>query len=168
MGILFLKCGLSSGSIVTCAPGWTFFPHTEKCYQHVEKNTIQSWTAAKKGCENTSPAESSGNVIGELASVPDDATNAFLMALSENKRVWLGGIRTENNEWVWADGSAWAYEAGWLPGEPNGDQVTGKYLIMNHFFGGKYGWNDMFPAGKTNLNRFPTYGFICQYHIKGW
>ena len=122
-----------SESIVTCAPGWTFFPHTEKCYQHVKKNSFVGHDAAEAACESISPVESTGRIIGNLASVPDVLTNTFLNELSENKSVWIGGKRSGpgKNDWIWSDGTAWNFTA-WLPGEPANYRGV-EFLFWNEF-----------------------------------
>ena len=148
---------------MTCAPGWTFFPHTGKCYQHVEKSSFVTHTAAEKACESISPVESTGRIIGDLASVPDDATYNFLSALSGNKSVWVGGKGNLNNvnDWSWSDGTKWNFTA-WLPGEPS-KGWNEIYLQMNKKWYGNIGWNDIRENGQRVV-----FGSICQYHKAGW
>ena len=159
--LFFLLDGGISESIVTCAPGWTFFPHTGKCYQHVEKSSFVTHTAAEKACESISPVESTGRIFGDLASVPDILTNTFLMRLSENKSVYIGGKRNVNNDWIWSDGTPWNFTA-WSPDdEPNNWRGIQFYLsLMKH---GTEGWNDIEEDGFRSL-----FGYICQYQKAGW
>ena len=146
---------------MTCAPGWTYFPHTEKCYQHVEKNSFINHAEAETACKSSiSPVESTAGIIGDLASVPDNITYIFLMAISENKSVWIGGKRDVNNGWFWSDGSAWIFSA-WHPREPT-ETASEIYLQMNWINRGKIGWSDSREDGFGLV-----FGYICQYHIAG-
>ena len=161
----FLQNTFCSGSIVTCATNWTFFPHTEKCYQYYYSGLILR-TQAQAACANMSPAESSGSIIGELVSVPDATTNDFFVSLAGGKPTWLGGFRTENDEWFWSDGTAWNYTA-WRHSEPNGFP-TEKYVAMNWKRMGK-GWVDLPDLGLWVMGHGGgVWGYICQYHRTGW
>ena len=115
-----------------CAEGWVPNNLTAAasglCYKHVP--SPMNWTAARRECEEAAPHH------GDLASVPDEATNLFLMSLTEAE-AWTGGFR-ENNLWQWSDGSAWRYQA-WHPRQPdnpNQDQqrLTAKYEGENTVF----------------------------------
>ena len=151
------------GMSMSCAPGWDFFPHTEKCYQRVQKFTAISWTEAQTACENTSPAESSSSIIGGLVSVPDATTNAFFLSLSQNNATWIGGLRAANNDWIWSDGTAWNYTAWyWNPRtpEPNGLHLGEKHVVMH--VAARRGWCDLPESGSGAVH-----GYLCQYYIAG-
>ena len=98
--------------VSVCADGWVPNNLTAAasglCYKHVP--SPMNWTAARRECEEAAPHH------GDLASVPDEATNLFLMSLTEAE-AWTGGFR-ENNLWQWSDGSAWRYQA-WHPRQPD-------------------------------------------------
>ena len=161
----FLQNTFCSGSIVTCATNWTFFPHTEKCYQYLNSGLILR-TQAQAACANMSPAESSGSIIRELVSVPDANTYDFFVSLAGGNPTWLGGFRTENDEWFWSDGTAWNYTA-WRHSEPNGFP-TEKYVAMNWKRMGK-GWVDLPDLGLWVMGHGGgVWGYICQYHRTGW
>ena len=67
---------------IQCDDHWTYFPHTKKCYKYFASQ--KSWTDARKSCQ------SSHFHHGDLASVPDQATDVFLSMLT-SRTVWLGG-----------------------------------------------------------------------------
>ena len=92
---------------------------------------------------------------GNLASIPDAATNSFIESLAYGYTVWLGGYRLEDgkNGWGWTDGSAWGY-TNWRVGEPNDGHGDEDYAMMNWGIDPKGSWND----GKLSFD----FGFICQ------
>ena len=149
---------------MTCAPNWTFFPHTEKCYQYVLLTSPISRTQSQAACANMSPADSRGSIIGELVSVPDATTNDFFVSLAGGNPTWLGGFRTANNEWFWSDGTAWNYTA-WGYAEPNGFHLGENDLVMN--WRGRPGWFDIDNGGIGGTFGRQVRGHICQYHKAG-
>ena len=86
---------------------------------------------------------------GDLASVGDHFTNTFLSTIT-SKYVWIGGLRDENGDWNWSDGTRWRYNA-WAPGQPN--DANQNRIAFNFETPGK--WNDV----DTNSEK----SFICQY-----
>ena len=65
-----------------CKAGWSYLSHSRKCYKYVDFKL--TWTAARASCQNLSDA-------GELASAPDQATNAFLTELIVSNSALIGG-----------------------------------------------------------------------------
>ena len=104
-----------------------------------------NWTDARAFCQATAPYN------GDLASVPDQATNDFLTTLT-TERVLIGGsdFASEGN-WVWSDGTLWDYES-WSPGNPSNGWGVEHYLEINYKGNGL--WNDL--MGNS------TSGFICK------
>ena len=94
-----------------------------------------------------------------LASIPDQATNDFLLNLvlsinPEGDWTWTGGHQDSNDQWVWLDGSKITY-FNWAEGEPNDAGTDEDYLIFN--YGGLFGvWSDDTPV------KFRRSSF-CQY-----
>ena len=132
--------------ITACAPGWTSFGHTGRCYQYFPSR--MEWNDAKQYCQTEAPAGKNGT----LASVGDHLTNNFLTTLT-TKQVWIGGQQEENGDWGWTDDSRFRYNA-WAPGQPN--DVNQKHIAFNFESAG--GWNDENKASKK--------GFLCQYSGK--
>ena len=62
---------------------------------------------------------------GDLASVPDQKTNNFLLTLISS-RAFIGGTRNSSGQWSWTDGNPFTFTH-WAPGNPSGD---GKVLEM--------------------------------------
>ena len=89
---------------------------------------------------------------GELASVPDNETNAFLGSLiRENRWVLLGGYKDRAHGWHWYDGSSSDFE-NWRYGEePSKDEPfpTSTDIVG---YGPTNGWAE-------NQGFFP---YICQ------
>ena len=118
-----------------CAPGWTPFEHTGRCYK-VFTGAV-SWAAARSVCAEHQ---------GDLASVPDQQTNDFLSSLSVAS-AWLGGSAGDSGGgWTWSDGTPWGY-TNWSPGHGRGEQDC---LILEQSSGL---WYD-----EVNPEQF-----ICQY-----
>ena len=85
-----------------------------------------AWQEARKHCQEASP-----NSGGDLASIPDEDTNAFLQTLSQNyKKVWVGGHRSDGEEWVWSDGTPWQFEK-WHQDQPNNLGAVQTHLLFN-------------------------------------
>ena len=88
----------------------------------------QSWPQARKTCQVYVPAN------GDLASVPNSATNDFLRKLSAvpgAEFVWLGGEKT-GGVWQWSDGTPWGFDA-WSAGQPSaGSGVNSVCLSLSN------------------------------------
>ena len=126
-----------------CSPGWTFFPHTSRCYRHFSK--AKTWENARDFCVASSLH------YGDLVSIPDQATNDFLTQLSDVIS-WIGATdAASEGNWQWSDGTPWGYES-WAAGEPNNGGGLGQnYGAINYFSTGL--WDD------DDSNR----PFFCQY-----
>ena len=103
-------------------------------------DTKLSWNDAEQECQSFG---------GNLASIPNEATNNFLNNLREKRFRWIGGYDfNTGGEWKWSDGSPWSY-TNWNKGYPM--NTEGKdYLSM--FADGD--WGDFHDAQLR---------FICQY-----
>ena len=113
-----------------------------------------SWTEARTQCQTIAPYN------GDLASVPDQATNDFLTTLT-TEVAWLGGNDLESEGvWIWTDGTPWSFES-WNSGEPSNGGGNESFLELNYANVG--GWNDA-PLDAMDLT-YPTGGYICQYKI---
>ena len=95
-----------------CPSGWPYF--NWNCYKYFEETL--SWKEARDHCMNNG---------GDLASVPDQKTNNFLLTLISS-RAFIGGTRNSSGQWSWTDGSPFTFTH-WAPGNPSGD---GKVLEM--------------------------------------
>ena len=104
-----------------CAPGWTLFPHTGRCYKLFKP--ALSWTEAGATC-------SLHKDNGHLASVPDQETNDFLLTLFSDEYVWIGAHADSEGEWQWSDGTQWAY-TNWDGGQPTGENQDFLHLIKS-------------------------------------
>ena len=122
-----------------CAPGWTPFEHTGRCYKLL--TGAVSWAAARSVCAEHQ---------GDLASVPDQVTNDFLSSLS-TASAWLGGSAADSAGWTWSDGTPWGH-TNWSPGhgQPHNQAGDQDYLVLEQSSGL---WYD-----EGNPEQF-----ICQY-----
>ena len=141
-----------------CSAGWT--PFSGRCYRHYAET--KSWTSARLHCQTSAPgsgasagrhARSVGEVRGELASIPDQATNDFLAELHSASAAWVGGTDavaegSPDGGWIWTDGTPWHYTS-WAPGQPN--HKHGQDYLK--FSDGS--WNDLKNSNKRT--------FFCQY-----
>ena len=99
----------------------------------------------RRHCINIAP----NNTVGDLASVPDIATNYFLESLSGGY-AWIGGHRDENQTDIfkWTDGTTFSFES-WVVGQPNNEEEDSIYMD---------------PAGNWLDGRgTDAKEFICQY-----
>ena len=101
--------------ISVCPSGWPYF--NWHCYKYI-KEPFNSWKEARAHC-------SSNGGYGDLASVPDQKTNNFLVSLISS-RAFIGGSQDSSGQWSWTDGSPFTFTH-WAPGNPSGD---GKVLEM--------------------------------------
>ena len=129
--------------------GWTFFHKTGLYYRHFESR--QSWAEARCSCQLQGQD-------AELASVPDNTTNTFILNLAP-RYTWLGGYQENGTEdgapWSWSDGSVWEFE-NWRNGEPNNVGGHQDYLGI---WAEK--WND-WPLDGHLDSQIPILGFLCQ------
>ena len=93
-------------SVEPCPEGFRLFAHSGKCYKFFDEKL--SWDEAEHKCNSE---------WGNLASVPDEETNAFLDSLAP-KRGFIGGYLRSDGTWAWSDGSPWIFTK-WRAGEPN-------------------------------------------------
>ena len=137
--------------VSVCAEGWVPNNLTAAasglCYKLV--SSPRNWTAARRECEEAAPHH------GDLASVPDEATNLFLMSLTDAE-AWLGGFRDRSLGWQWSDGSSWRYQA-WHPLQPDNPNTQDR-LQINWNKNGLIGWDD---DSENSMK-----GFLCQYKGK--
>ena len=104
-----------------------------------------TWDAARSFCWT------SAHHGGELASVPDQATNDFLTTLTSD-RAWIGGTdEGSEGDWRWSDGTPWSYDS-WKVKEPNNAGGSQHYSVIN--YKGIGNWDD-----ERGWNKMP---FICQ------
>ena len=102
-----------------------------------------AWQEAREHCKNVSG--------GDLASIPDEDTNGFLQTLTQNyKNIWVGGHRSDGEEWVWSDGTPWQY-SNWHEGQPDNLGEVQSHLSFNFNQSGY--WDDDFA--------FQEKSFIC-------
>ena len=140
--------------------GWTKFNDHFYKYNSEEKD----WVDARRSCQAEAP--NSGDMvtnIGDLASVPDEATNIFLSSLTPGPGItFLGAERdVETLAFAWTDGTPWSFTSWDIsnPDKPEPDnglyhnQVWEPHLIIGHTTVGY--WHDV-PAGLTG-------SYICQY-----
>ena len=95
-----------------------------------------TWDAARAACQGQS------QINGDLASVPDEATNEFLKSLGIG---FIGGHLDSNGDWAWSDGTPWGYTS-WKPDNPSNN---GAIKLEN------IGWNDIQPHNSKK--------YICQH-----
>ena len=114
--------------------------HGSHCYKFVDEKI--SWTQAEAKCSSEG---------GNLASVPDEATNNFLVSIAP-KRAFIGGYKKSDNTWAWSDGSPWSFSK-WYKGEPNNHGGSEEVVELITDYGA---WFDV-PRNHS-FDR----GFICQ------
>ena len=125
-----------------CSPGWTYFPNTARCYKHFPESIM--WVEARNFCLSLPN-------IGDLVSIPDQATNEFLTTLSTDiSYIGASDAETEGT-WKWTDGTTWGFE-NWAPGEPNN-------------YGGPQNFAVIRNTGLWDDVGYETLHFFCQYDL---
>lgn len=92
---------------------------------------------------------------GQLAIVPDQATQTFLKKLANGRKLMIGASKERSEVWKWVDGTAMTFQA-WDRGQPNDVKGNENYAAM----GPKGGWYDV--ADSTDW----TQGYICEWKVK--
>ena len=134
-------------AIIEAVNDWTYFAETGKCYKYFASEV--SWTEARTTCQTTVPAN------GDLASIPDSATNDFLANLTEStKFTWVGGHQDQSSNWVWSDGTPWDYVS-WYSTQPGNERGNEDYLVIKQ--SGTW-WDGQVTGLPGNVP-----GFVCQY-----
>ena len=119
-----------------CSPcdGWKYSAASGKCYKYFEHFTSYKW--ATTVCDN----RGHNGYQAELASVPNQATNDFIVSqFIEDKQnlenfqdfgLWLGGKvlgSGQNGEWV--DGTPWGF-TNWAPNYVFSGDLSEKRIVM--------------------------------------
>ena len=106
-----------------------------------------SWTEAKERCERMG---------GHLATITSAKEQAFIEKINkDDKRLWIGGYRTDNNKWAWVTGEKWKY-TNWGDGEPNNSSNVVSNENSVAVWPKK--WNDL-----NDKNKYEQSGFICEW-----
>ena len=105
--------------IAGCAGDWVYSSHTNKCYKHFSSPQLP-WDEARASCMSitSSTASASSGSNGDLASIPDEATNEFMKQQFSKDKGWIGGHLDSDGNWAWSDGTQWSYTA-WGDGSPD-------------------------------------------------
>ena len=131
-----------------CITGWTYYPHTGLCYRHYTAWKLY-WEQARTFCRSSGPG-------GDLASVPDLATNRFLAALAPSY-AWIGATDGgPEGGWRWSDGSPWTF-TNWSPSRVPG---PGRGVRRQHY--GAINWLSPGVWNQGDTARWQQ-NFICQY-----
>lgn len=106
------------------------------------------WKRAKEKC---------ARLGGQLATVPDEATQGFVKQLADDLQLWLGATDEKVQRlWVWVDGTPMNFSA-WAPGQPSHGEGKEHYLQT---FGEGGRWNDAVEDDRHVV------GFICEWKPK--
>ena len=105
-----------------------------------------AWQEAREHCQKASG--------GDLASIPDEDTNIFLQTLTqEEANVWVGGHRSDGEDWVWSDETPWQY-TNWFIGQP--DNLGGEQTHLSFNIDESGHWDDD--------SAFEEKSFLCSRH----
>jgi len=134
-----------------CPDGWTYFYHTNRCYNLFHEPNI-TWMDSQYYCTKLG---------GDLAMIFDKPTNIFVYNLSGGNRTWLGAHRVgpltdpmpRNDQWTWIDGTAMEFSY-WSVDQPDNYEGDEFCLEMWPFYEPGQ-WNDI-PC-----DYYHDY-FICQ------
>ena len=113
------RSNLMVSIIAGCAGDWVYSSHTNKCYKHFSSPQLP-WDEARASCMSvtSSTASASSGSNGDLASIPDEATNEFMKQQFSKDKGWIGGHLDSDGNWAWSDGTPWSYTA-WGDGSPD-------------------------------------------------
>ncbi len=136
-----------------------------KCFAFF-KDSEMTWSDAQKQCQNAALPKTGG----ELASVPDKATNDFLeTALIEygiKKILWTGGMMNESkNAWMWSGEMSPLNFSNWDPHDLDFSFVDTTKTPSVNLKKEKIGFG---VDGKwRSLPSVYNHPFICQWTFKG-
>ena len=147
-----------------------------KCFSFL-KDSPKNWTEAQNFCNKDKVKTvlkgwSHFLTQGELATVPDEATNMFLKsAITEfkyEKTFWIGGMKNESNDanaWSWSDDkTSWNY-TNWDPHDLDFSLVDTSKTPIEYYQKDRIGYR---VDGKWNsLPSSFDYPFICQWTYQG-
>ena len=128
-----------------CPSGFTYYPHTHKCYKFIREQL--NWKECEAKCNTFG---------GNLASIHDLKTNDFLFSLMPTN-AFIGGYKKSDGKWYWTDGSPMDYTH-WYTGQPDNRKGVENYIEIFYSYGKSY-WNDM---SLVHLHPQVKHGFICQ------
>ena len=110
---------------------------------YVEKG---GWKRAKERCVIAG---------GQLAVVPDSATQAFIKELASELPLWLGATDEKTDGiWQWIDGKRMIFTA-WDSGQPNNAPKEHYLMIARNG-----AWHDSFEGEPMVM------GFVCEWNRK--
>ncbi len=94
---------------------------------------------------------------GQLVTVPDAPTWAFVRGLCGDASLWLGATDEKaEGVWTWVDGANVGFTA-WRSAQPDNSRAVENYLSTY-----KGEWNDTPRNGEFMANQFVV-GFICEW-----
>ena len=123
----------------TCPGGWFLF--AGRCYKYFN-TTVDTWLEARNLCYSMG---------GDLASVPNQETNDFLVSIIRSS-AFVGGMKLGN--WTWSDGSTFTYT-----NQPSGDGA-----VLEMTFGRDWTDNGTWNDVSTSLPGFNKHA-LCQHNI---
>jgi hypothetical protein len=107
-----------------------------------------TWRNAREKCKRLG---------GQMAVVPDEATNTFIRSLASGLRLWLGASDEKGEGlWMWVDGTRMTYTA-WYGKEPSNGNRREHFL---EFSGQDGSWNDLSEDEKVVV------GYICEWKAR--
>ena len=135
-----------SPPVATCPGGWSLF--ARRCYKYFN-TTVDTWLEARNLCYSMG---------GDLASVPNQETNDFLVSIIRSS-AFVGGMKLGN--WTWSDGSALTY-TNWGSGQPSGDGTVFE-MTFGQGWTDDGTWNDV-PTGNLP-DAYNNKHALCQHNI---
>ena len=128
----------------SCPGGWSLF--ARRCYKYFN-TPVDTWLEARDLCITMG---------GDLASVPNQETNDFLVSKIRSP-AFVGGMKLGN--WTWSDGSAFTY-TNWGNGQPSGDGAVFE-ITFGQDWTDDGTWNDLTTGNLSAYNKHA----LCQHNI---
>jgi len=135
-----------------CSYGWKGF--RQLCYKKFQYNRQISWPLAQAHCRRQG---------GDLAVIPDAATNKFVSDVADGHRSWIGAFRLgwgkHYGQFAWVDGTMMGAYHNF---ESTDNARNNELCVTINFYNNDNGkWND-YDCWSLSHGHYQVRNYVCQ------